>query len=189
MEKEILTPEYVRKLVKKESMGFVIALPFFAVLVTVFLLSLIIGCFAIGENVRGTILSIATAGVLFIVIRVFIRHFDRLRKLPKEPQVVIGKRILPPKNRPETYVSNKREGYYLYFEHYGAYSIIGDAYPDGLCDGLEAGGLFYSSLYGDEFYLVLDQDCKIVLAYQCNCFEYTGEITQHVIVNGRIGKD
>lgn len=186
LEKEILTPEYIRKLVRKDSLAVVIMIPVLIALPVSYLAFFLVGCFAVKAYARGVILGILLAVYLFGVIRIFLKHFKRLQKLPKEPLVVISKRIMPPKNKPETFVSNRREGYVLYFEHYGKYSIVDFAYPDRLCDGLDAGGLFNSSLYGEEFYLVLDQDLKIVLAYQCSCFEYTGVITQHSIVNGRV---
>lgn len=188
MDKEIISPEFLRKYIYRGNILAVVVLPILCLLLILIMAPLVV-VFSLTQHYFRAVLCGST-----VVFSVFMMGYGsytqikRLRCMPKEPIVVVAKRIPTPSKQPDEFYGNRQIGYYLYFENYGRYAVIGNAYPKGACDDLSARGLWESSMIGDEFYLVLDHEYKILLAYHCNYFEYTGEITRHTVVNGRIQK-
>ena len=90
---------------------------------------------------------------------------DLIRTILSDPVVVIDKRIATPVGERE-YVYRRKQPdlYILYFRNYGKVSL-----PSRIA--------WECTFPGDQFYLLLDRNEKILAAYPCNEFEYSGTLT------------
>ena len=182
IEKEILTEKEVRKLHRGSALFNSI----------IYIIPMILGILVAAIFIIPGLYQGILIGLLYlccIIIPAFVRWIKAVKYLarcPKEPVMVISKRIEAPKASPFPLHDKYSENKFLYFEHYGWFPSPDMDCPDERRAYQNATENWWDSELEDEFYLLLDSDYNVVHVYPCKKYEYTGKITKHTVVNGKL---
>lgn len=175
MQKEILTKENIKRDLREQHRGAIMAGIVFSVVLLPLVLLLLFLCFKIKDSLGTIVLIAPIAMLLMLCAMIFVAVCDSVKLfiiISKERYRIASDTVIRMKgkegHRP---ASTFYKPYRLFFSVYGEYAIGAENHPWSEKFCLSDTGVYLYSAIGDAFYLVVTGKGKILAAYNKKLFD------------------
>ena len=180
MQKEILTREKIKQdhnhdfARQARSMLTLPVFLFFVVGLLVIVATRMIGYSLVGDIIvwlLGLLFVVMLFVLLYQSINALVKHRKRYRIVENDEFEIVADKLVNKQEESVGFRASRTRIYALEFSSYGSYIISGENYSSSEQYAMSDQGVFYNAKVGDTFYLVVDKNRRILLAYSTKFFE------------------